>query len=350
MGGCSSRGGRAVGLVLALAAAALGGCAGGGGGPRGAPPASPSPSPSPSPSSSPTGGGGTPPASSSPPPSSAGPAATVTVTVDPILAEGASGNAVAALQALLNNRRAREGVALLAPDGRFGPSTRAAVERFQADHGLPVTGIVWQPTWDALRTPLTADVLGTIDPYGTPTTPDVYAGPTTTPDVAIHVLPPIEVRPGVLERPLLFQSQMTIDADGAGPAWRSDPNGQPSTSLSWPGGAALDPLVTPYFVLPIGFEAAHPEVRLGDLAAIVHRGRVTYAIYGDRGPRGKIGEASILAAGRLGIHANPSQGGVSGGVTYIVFPGSGAGRPQPAADVDVAGRDLFVKAGGRPPP
>jgi len=35
-------------------------------------------------------------------------------------------------------------------DGIFGPKTRAAVERFQADKELPVTGIADPATWDAL--------------------------------------------------------------------------------------------------------------------------------------------------------------------------------------------------------
>ena len=38
----------------------------------------------------------------------------------------------------------------VAIDGDFGPKTQAAVERFQSAHRLPITGIVDQPTWDAL--------------------------------------------------------------------------------------------------------------------------------------------------------------------------------------------------------
>ncbi len=35
-------------------------------------------------------------------------------------------------------------------DGDFGPATQAAVEQFQTAHGIPVSGIVDQPTWQAL--------------------------------------------------------------------------------------------------------------------------------------------------------------------------------------------------------
>lgn len=36
------------------------------------------------------------------------------------------------------------------PDGIYGSSTISAVSAFQRDHGLPVTGITDQPTWEAI--------------------------------------------------------------------------------------------------------------------------------------------------------------------------------------------------------
>lgn len=38
----------------------------------------------------------------------------------------------------------------LIPDGIYGPETVRAVSVFQRNHGLPVTGVTDQPTWDAL--------------------------------------------------------------------------------------------------------------------------------------------------------------------------------------------------------
>ena len=64
----------------------------------------------------------------------------------PVLAYGAKGEAVRALQALLNVRLS----SVLAVDGSFGPATRAAVYEFQLDHGLDVDGSVGAETWGRL--------------------------------------------------------------------------------------------------------------------------------------------------------------------------------------------------------
>lgn len=63
----------------------------------------------------------------------------------PVLNQGASGEAVTHLQALLNARGAG-----LATDGVFGPATHEAVIGFQAANGLTVDGIVGPQTWTAL--------------------------------------------------------------------------------------------------------------------------------------------------------------------------------------------------------
>ena len=38
----------------------------------------------------------------------------------------------------------------LVPDGIYGPETSAAVSNFQQSHGLPVTGVTNQETWDMI--------------------------------------------------------------------------------------------------------------------------------------------------------------------------------------------------------
>lgn len=40
--------------------------------------------------------------------------------------------------------------ARIVPDGIYGPETTAAVSTFQRKHGLPVTGVTNQATWDAV--------------------------------------------------------------------------------------------------------------------------------------------------------------------------------------------------------
>ena len=39
------------------------------------------------------------------------------------------------------------------PDGIYGPQTMQAVSRFQRRHGIPVTGITDQTTWDVTSRP-----------------------------------------------------------------------------------------------------------------------------------------------------------------------------------------------------
>jgi len=74
------------------------------------------------------------------------PPATTTVTeTRPLLKTGSTGEAVQALQQLLNSLGFSCGV-----DGRFDPNTTSAVERFQEAHGLRVDGKVGPDTWRAL--------------------------------------------------------------------------------------------------------------------------------------------------------------------------------------------------------
>ncbi len=165
-------------------------------------------------------------------------------------------------------------------------------------------------------------------------------------DVAARTLPVVELN-GRRFRPVGFESGMAIDADGAGDAHRGDGSGQSSTSLAWSHRRGheryLDPTVTPFVALPIGFERDHPGVRLGDIVAVQRDGRTAYAIYGDRGPRDQLGEGSIALGRLLGLTSaqlDPNRGGVERGVTYVVFPGSGTGRPLSNEEIQARGERL----------
>lgn len=136
--------------------------------------------------------------------------------------------------------------------------------------------------------------------------------------------------------PLVFESGMTIDTDGriADPGVRArverqDPHHQGRTSLTYATGRSLDPTVVPYIVLPTGFGAA----QTGDLALVEYRGRTAYAVVGDRGPATSLGEGSVALAEALGIDSHGGKGGVSGGVRYTVFPGSGSRSPRSEGDL-----------------
>jgi hypothetical protein len=67
---------------------------------------------------------------------------------------------------------------------------------------------------------------------------------------------------------------------------------------------------------------------LGDYAAVVFGQKLAFAIFGDRGPRTKIGEGSIELLRRLGEERVRPDGtvinaGMGPRVITIIFPGSG---------------------------
>jgi len=197
-----------------------------------------------------------------------------------------------------------------------------------------------------------------------------------------HDLPVFAVNGGVL-----FTAGMTIDADGApnayGPKNRgldytanarnahgwvalvTDMKGRPviqragpyrgyyvsTTSLehqniqnSRDPRKYLDARRIPYIALPADF-ARKFGLSLGDLAAVLNNqnGLLAYAIYGDVGPRGRIGEGSIALADKLKIPSNPRRDSVPGGVTYVVFPGSAArlGKSITLSRINGSGSRLY---------
>lgn len=97
----------------------------------------------------------------------------VTLLYGTSLSEGSAGAGVTELQYFLAMIAAfNESVRPVAIDGVFGANTRAAVEDFQYDYGLPVTGTVELDTWRALYTTY-RNLLSTL--------PDGYLGTQTEP-------------------------------------------------------------------------------------------------------------------------------------------------------------------------
>ena len=203
--------------------------------------------------------------------------------------------------------------------------------------------------------------LSTITTDGMPTTGVSYhsAGLGETPvAVAVYKLPNIDNN-GSPMTPLMFTSSMSIDADGMGDDGIGgrilDPqSGQDDTALHYASpDKPLDARYVRYFVLPEGFngQGSHPAVRLGDVAAVLCNGKLTYAIYGDVGAAAdglgtQLGEGSMALADALGISNDPANGGAVNGVVYIVFPGSGPGDVLSSDDMNNIGHRLFIAAGG----
>lgn len=171
---------------------------------------------------------------------------------------------------------------------------------------------------------------------------------------------------------LYIRAKMDIDADGSPRARVIDPCagcGNPQTSLTYPGFRGQEQFVNaeniPYIVLPGGFFQRF-GIGLGDVAAVIFRDRIEYAIFADIGPRNKIGEGSITLSQSLGhdpfiTRRNGTRivgSNIPRDVIYIVFPGSRASafpNNQGLTPTDVVartrekGRELFTGLGGHPP-
>ncbi|MFH1842288.1 MAG: glycoside hydrolase family 75 protein [bacterium] len=162
---------------------------------------------------------------------------------------------------------------------------------------------------------------------------------------------------------VLFQADLDIDVDGSPNARRLDPDhGQLTTSYRYSGltgqRSYVDSEQVPYIVLPLGF----PErfgIELGDLAVVIHRDRVAFAVFADVGPADRIGEGSIRLAELLGHHPWDHWDGnesfsthgsiVTTDVLYIVFPRSRSAALTPATAVETIQRNgavLFRSLGG----
>jgi Fungal chitosanase of glycosyl hydrolase group 75 len=145
-----------------------------------------------------------------------------------------------------------------------------------------------------------------------------------------------------------IESDMDIDADGSSRALEIDPGpGQLETSLTYEDDRPVNSERVPYFVLPSGFFQKF-GIRLGDIGAVIYRGKVTYAVFADVGPADLTGEGSLALHEALGH--NPWEDSsrsrilnesIPDGVVYVVFPGSGNGTPQTPERISAIGARLW---------
>src|SRR5262249_10034019 len=109
----------------------------------------------------------------------------------------------------------------------------------------------------------------------------------------------------------------------------------------------VDSSAIPYVVLPS--EALKTlKAKMGDFAVVINskNHKLSPTIVADQGPKGQIGEGSIAPAEALGIPTNPRHGGAASGVLYLVFPGSGNGKPRPLEEIRAQAPTLFNAWGG----
>jgi hypothetical protein len=111
----------------------------------------------------------------------------------------------------------------------------------------------------------------------------------------------------------------------------------------------VDSTVIPYIVLPSAV-TRKTRAKLGDFAVVVNKKtwKTAYAIFADGGPPNKLGEGSMALADALDIPSNPRRGGASGDVIYVVFPGSGNGKPRSVQEINDEGENLINQWGGIP--
>jgi hypothetical protein len=131
-----------------------------------------------------------------------------------------------------------------------------------------------------------------------------------------------------LDGAVFWKADMDIDCDGrSGPRCNrdTDPSFQSMTSFQQSDGRYLSSETLPFVVVPVPsriWDYRVHGIKGGSVAAVIHEGRVQYAVVGDTGPQNVIGEASYATAKALGISPDPISGGTASGVTYIVFEDS----------------------------
>jgi hypothetical protein len=125
-----------------------------------------------------------------------------------------------------------------------------------------------------------------------------------------------------------FVADMDIDCDGKETAVcnrTTDGSFLPQTAATDSQGQPLDSSVVPYVVVPgvsavFSYKAA--GIAMGSLAVVVYRDKIAFGVVGDIGPQAILGEASYAMAKELGVNPNPSTGGTSNDVTYLIFTGT----------------------------
>lgn len=105
--------------------------------------------------------------------------------------------------------------------------------------------------------------------------------------------------------------------------------------------------------LKIPFIVLHPKAlkyaRLGDFATVVNlqNGKSSSALVADiSAPDLPVGEGSMALAEALDIDSSPRRGGTDRGILYLIYSGSGNGRPRALQETVLRSQQLLEDWGG----
>jgi hypothetical protein len=201
-----------------------------------------------------------------------------------------------------------------------GPSTTTTTTGVPSttvpDAGAGVTTTV--PAPPSTEVPGAAELLASVDTCET-----ISEGRFQTDDGTAATVPVCEANGAVV-----FEADLDIDCDGVVTFEcneTTDPSFQPDTFVRTADLQPLNAATLPYVVLPTPssrFDYRDHDIAPGAVVAVIHQGKVEYAVFGDTGPADVIGEGSYALARNLGIDPDPLRGGADGKVTYVVFPDS----------------------------
>jgi glycosyl hydrolase group 75 (putative chitosanase) len=106
----------------------------------------------------------------------------------------------------------------------------------------------------------------------------------------------------------------------------------------------VDASKIPYIVLPRDV-VVQTGAHLGDFAVVlnVRNGKTSNAIFADIGT---MGEGSVALADNLGLWSNAREGGTRRGIFYLVFTGSGNGKPRANDEINEQAESLLRDWGG----
>ncbi|MGW4239987.1 glycoside hydrolase family 75 protein [Streptomyces sp. NPDC004749] len=154
------------------------------------------------------------------------------------------------------------------------------------------------------------------------------------------------------EGAVFWKAPLTVVCDGQVTVRcndRADPRFANTTAYTQSNGLPLNAEKLPYIVVPSPSGVwDHRDFGIGggSVAAVVHGDTVRYAVVGDTGPPGTIGEASYATARGLGVPTTPAGGGGGGAVpdvTFIVFQDAKVSPPEDRAATVRLGEKLARK-------